>query len=54
MKQFYVTSLIVEEDLKQNMRDTVEAEDREDASAIVKAKYISMGYEIIKQKVLEL
>lgn len=54
MKTFYVTTLIKEDEFKQNVRDTVQAEDRQQAADIVIEKYSLKGFEIIKQKVLEL
>lgn len=54
MKTFYVTTLLINDEQKQNVRDTVEAETREEAADIVIEKYSLQGYEIIKQKVLEL
>ena len=54
MKTFYVTTLILDDPDKQNVRDQVEANNREDAAKIIFDKYIALGYEILKQKVIEL
>ena len=54
MKSYYVTSLVISKDGKQNLVDKIQAKDRDEAKNVTFDKYTNLGFEVIKQRIIEL